>query len=49
MLKKIFKWEHIKPVLVLSVICLVVAGLLGAVNLVTSKVIKDAEMKAVNE
>lgn len=49
MLKKIFKWEYIKPVLVLSVICLVVAGLLGAVNLVTSKVIKDAEMKAVNE
>lgn len=49
MLKKIFKWEHIKPVLVLSVICLVVAGLLGAVNAVASKVIKEAEMKAVNE
>ena len=49
MLKKILKKEYIAPVAVLTVICLVVAGLLGAVNALTSKVIRDAEMKAVNE
>lgn len=49
MLKKILKKEYIVPVAVLTVICLVVAGLLGAVNALTSKVIRDAEMKVVNE
>jgi Na+-translocating ferredoxin:NAD+ oxidoreductase RnfG subunit len=49
MLKRIFKWENIKPVVVLSVICLVVAGLLGAVNMIASKKMKEAEMTAISE
>lgn len=49
MLKRIFKKENITPVLVLSVICLIVAGLLAAVNMVAQKEIKAAEMAAINE
>ena len=49
MLKKILKREYLTPVIVLSVICLVVAGMLGAVNLLTSKVVKDAEREAIRE
>ena len=49
MLKKLLRRENLAPVLALSVICLTVACLLGAVNALTSKVIRDAEMKAVNE
>ncbi len=42
-MSKMFKKENIMPVVVLSVICLVVAALLGLVNSVTAPIIKEAE------
>jgi Na+-translocating ferredoxin:NAD+ oxidoreductase RnfG subunit len=49
MLKKILKKENIIPVVVLSVICLAIAGLLSIVNMFTSKEVKKAEMNAIRE
>ena len=45
--KKIFKKENIMPVAVLCGICLVVAVLMGAINLVTEPIIKKAEEQKV--
>lgn len=47
MREKLFVKENLKPVLVLSVICLIVAALLGGVNLLTADVIKAAEEQKV--
>ena len=46
-IKSIFKKENIMPVAVLCAICLVVAALMGAVNLVTAPIIKKAEEQKV--
>ena len=45
--KKIFKKENIMPVAVLCGICLVVAVLMGTINLVTEPIIKKAEEQKV--
>lgn len=47
--KNIFKKENVMPVAVLAVICLVVAALMGAVNMLTEGVIKDREAAAIAE
>ena len=48
-MKKIFTKQNILPVVVLGTICLVVAALLGAVNMITAPVIEDAKNQAANE
>ena len=45
--KNILKKENVKPVAVLSAICLVVALLMGAVNMITAPEIERAELAAV--
>ncbi len=45
--KNIFKKENIMPVAVLAIICLVVAALLGAVNMITGPIIQKAEEQKV--
>lgn len=45
--KNIFKKENMMPVIVLGIICLVVAGLMGAVNMITAPVIDAAEEQKV--
>ena len=47
MREKLFNKENLKPVIVLSVICLVVAALMGAVNMITAPIIKEAEEQKV--
>ncbi len=46
-MSKIFKKENVMPVVVLSVICLIVAALLGVVNSITAPIIKKAEEQKV--
>ncbi|MBQ2876407.1 MAG: FMN-binding protein [Clostridia bacterium] len=48
-MKNIFKKENLKPVIVLLAICVVVAALLGAVNLLTEERIEDNEQQKVFE
>ena len=48
-MKNIFKKENLKPVIVLLAICVVVAALLGAVNLLTEDIIEDNEQQKVFE
>ena len=48
-MKNIFKKENLKPVIVLLAICVVVAALLGAVNLLTEEKIADNEEQKVFE
>jgi len=45
--KNIFKKENLMPVIVLSAICLVVAALMGVVNMVTGPIIEKAESQKV--
>ena len=45
--KNIFRKENIMPVAVLSAICLIVAALLGVVNMIAGPVIKQAEEQKV--
>ena len=47
MREKLFNKENLKPVIVLSVICLVVAALMGGVNMITAPIIKEAEEQKV--
>ena len=46
-LKNIFKKQNVMPVAILGAICLVVAALMGAVNLITAPIIKKAEEQKV--
>ncbi|MBQ8303265.1 MAG: FMN-binding protein [Clostridia bacterium] len=46
-MKNIFKKENLMPVIVLGAICLVVAALMGAVNMVTGPIIQKAEEQKV--
>lgn len=48
MRKKIFTKQNVMPVAVLTVICLVVAALLGAVNMLTEKKIEDDRIAAIS-
>lgn len=48
-MKSILKKENLKPVIVLSVICLIVAALMGGVNMITDPIIKDREAAAIAE
>ena len=48
-MNKIINKDNLKPVLVLSVICIIVAALMGAVNMLTEPVIKDRNEKAIAE
>ena len=48
-MSKIFKKQNVMPVVVLGVICIVVALILGAVNMITSPVIEEAKNAAANE
>ena len=48
-MNKILKKENLKTVLVLSVICIIVAALMGAVNMLTAPVIADSEAKIIAE
>ena len=47
-MKKIFAKQNILPVVILGTICLVVAALLGVVNMITSPIIEDANNKKAN-
>ena len=47
MREKLFNKKNLKPVIVLSAICLVVAALMGAVNMITAPIIKEAEEQKV--
>ena len=46
-MKNIFKKENLMPVIVLGAICLVVAALMGAVNMITGPIIQKAEEQKV--
>ena len=47
-MKKIFAKQNILPVVVLGAICLVVAALLGGVNMITSPIIEEANNQKAN-
>ncbi len=47
-MSKIFKKQNILPVAVLGVICIVVAALLGVINMITAPIIEDAKNQAAN-
>ncbi len=47
--KNIFKKSNLMPVIVLAAICLVVAALMGLVNMITAPIVEEAEKKAVAE
>ena len=48
-MSKTFKFENIKPIVVLTLICVVVAALLAAINTVTGPIISDRQNQAVKE
>ena len=48
-MKNMIKKQNIMPVLVLGVICLVVAVLMGGINMITEDIILEAEKKAIAE
>ena len=45
---KAFKWENIKPVAILAIICIVVAALLAGIHMMTKNKIKQQEEEAAN-
>ena len=48
-MKKMFSKENLMPVTVLGIICLIVAVLMGGINMITEEVILDNERKAIAE
>ena len=47
--KKIFNKENLKPVIVLSVICIVIAATLAVVNMISAPVIEAEAQRKINE